>query len=278
MTMSTILRPWALKNDLLDEALRKMYTKYVAKLSRSGSRGHVHPVEHVLRFPLPTKRQILHQLLCIDSDFPYDGDTVAAVEAFLEFERGQIAPESFIDSKEGKAYEVFPNPERDWQSVSAWKGNMLNILGDEKWAIVNPANDQLLGCFQPEHRCLDNQIHTAAGPRLRQECAEEIGRRGGPPPAGTPIITGAGLLPFGYVIHVAGPSLERRRAATQEEQGRLRDAYRDSLTLASEVSYRSGAYELTAERRGDDCLPLHLDGFVQLPLTTGRERRHARCG
>ena len=39
-------------------------------------------------------------------------------------------------------------------------------------AIVNAANDELLGCFQPSHTCVDNMIHTWAGPRLRDECAD----------------------------------------------------------------------------------------------------------
>lgn len=37
-------------------------------------------------------------------------------------------------------------------------------------AIVNAANLTLLGCFQPRHKCIDNVIHTAAGPDLRQAC------------------------------------------------------------------------------------------------------------
>jgi hypothetical protein len=34
--------------------------------------------------------------------------------------------------------------------------------------IVNAANSRGLGCFQPSHRCVDNVIHRAAGPRLRE--------------------------------------------------------------------------------------------------------------
>ena len=39
-------------------------------------------------------------------------------------------------------------------------------------AIVNAANSQMLGCFQPLHACIDNTIHSAAGLQLRQECNE----------------------------------------------------------------------------------------------------------
>ncbi len=32
-------------------------------------------------------------------------------------------------------------------------------------------NNQLLGCFVPNHKCIDNAIHTFAGIELRMECA-----------------------------------------------------------------------------------------------------------
>ena len=44
-------------------------------------------------------------------------------------------------------------------------------------AIVNAGNDQGLGCFVPEHRCIDNVIHRAAGPRLRLACKDEMNLR-----------------------------------------------------------------------------------------------------
>ena len=36
-----------------------------------------------------------------------------------------------------------------------------------KVAIVNPANMNGLGCFNPAHKCIDNQLHRHEGPRLR---------------------------------------------------------------------------------------------------------------
>ena len=47
-----------------------------------------------------------------------------------------------------------------------WQGDITMLRVD---AIVNAANDALLGCFQPFHRCIDNAIHAAAGPRLRED-------------------------------------------------------------------------------------------------------------
>ncbi|WP_143708959.1 hypothetical protein [[Flexibacter] sp. ATCC 35208] len=44
-----------------------------------------------------------------------------------------------------------------------WQGDITTLQVD---AIVNAANSQLLGCFHPFHKCIDNAIHSAAGPRL----------------------------------------------------------------------------------------------------------------
>lgn len=51
-----------------------------------------------------------------------------------------------------------------------------------------------------------------------------------------PIVTRGGALPAGYVLHVAGPKLERGQAPTDEEREQLESAYENCLALAAEVS------------------------------------------
>lgn len=46
--------------------------------------------------------------------------------------------------------EVAPN-------LYLWQGDITTLKVD---AIVNAANNQLLGCFVPYHRCIDNAIHS----------------------------------------------------------------------------------------------------------------------
>lgn len=41
-----------------------------------------------------------------------------------------------------------------------WQGDITTLECD---AIVNAANSQMLGCFCPNHGCIDNAIHTYAG-------------------------------------------------------------------------------------------------------------------
>ena len=44
--------------------------------------------------------------------------------------------------------------------IYLWQGDITRLSVD---AIVNAANNQLLGCFAPNHRCIDNAIHTLRG-------------------------------------------------------------------------------------------------------------------
>lgn len=53
--------------------------------------------------------------------------------------------------------------------IILWKGDITTLKVD---AIVNAANSQMLGCFVPCHRCIDNAIHTFSGIQLRNECEE----------------------------------------------------------------------------------------------------------
>ena len=48
-----------------------------------------------------------------------------------------------------------------------WQGDITTLRCD---AIVNAANNRLLGCFVPCHECIDNAIHTYAGIQLRLAC------------------------------------------------------------------------------------------------------------
>lgn len=50
-----------------------------------------------------------------------------------------------------------------------FKGDITRLKID---VIVNAANENLLGCFIPCHKCIDNAIHSAAGIQLREECYE----------------------------------------------------------------------------------------------------------
>ena len=58
--------------------------------------------------------------------------------------------------------------------IVIWRGDMRRLKVD---LVVNAANESGLGCFQPSHKCIDNILHRAAGPRMRKACRECMTRR-----------------------------------------------------------------------------------------------------
>ena len=94
------------------------------------------------------------------------------------------------------------------EKLSLWQGDITRLKVD---AIVNAANSQMLGCFVPCHKCIDNAIHSAAGMQLRAECDHIMNRRSirygrkYEEPIGTATLTNSYNLPCNYVIHTVGP-------------------------------------------------------------------------
>jgi O-acetyl-ADP-ribose deacetylase (regulator of RNase III) len=114
--------------------------------------------------------------------------------------------------------------------TALFRGDITTVRAD---AIVNAANSGLLGCFRPFHACIDNAIHDAAGPRLRDDCAAIMDRLGAPEATGTAKITRAYNLPSRYVVHTVGPIVDG--LLSREHEVALADAYRACLDLCAEV-------------------------------------------
>lgn len=121
--------------------------------------------------------------------------------------------------------------------VYLWRGDITTLKCD---GIVNAANSQMLGCFCPNHGCIDNAIHTFAGVQLRHECAKIMLRQGGEEPTGRAKITSAYNLPCKYVLHTVGPVV--RGEPTEEDERLLADCYRSCLTLADGNGLQSIAF------------------------------------
>ena len=121
--------------------------------------------------------------------------------------------------------------------IYLWQGDITTLKCD---GIVNAANSQMLGCFCPNHGCIDNAIHTFAGVQLRRECAEIMKAQGKNEATGQAKITKAYNLPCKYVLHTVGPIVYGELTAQSESL--LADCYRSCLTLAEKNGLQSLAF------------------------------------
>ena len=113
--------------------------------------------------------------------------------------------------------------------VAIWRGDITLLKAD---AIVNAANSQMLGCFAPGHRCIDNAIHTYAGMQLRLACANLMDEQGHEEPTAHVKVTPAFNLPSSYVFHTVGPIVPNHKPGPREEL-LLRRCYTSCLEEAT---------------------------------------------
>lgn len=121
--------------------------------------------------------------------------------------------------------------------IYLWKGDITTLKCD---AIVNAANSRMLGCFYPNHKCIDNAIHTFAGVELRKSCYNIMNLQGGEEPVGRAKITPGYNLPCRYIIHTVGPMVFGALDEKYEKQ--LSDCYRSCLALADKNFLESVAF------------------------------------
>ncbi|NLL40128.1 MAG: protein-ADP-ribose hydrolase [Clostridiales bacterium] len=133
------------------------------------------------------------------------------------------------------AADLAPTPS-DWRLV-IWRGDITSLKID---AIVNAANSQMEGCWQPCHACIDNCIHTFSGIQLRRYCHEMMEKQGHEEPTGQAKITPGFNLPAKYILHTVGPIIAS--ALTQEDCRLLKSCYTSCLELAAETGCESIAF------------------------------------
>ena len=121
--------------------------------------------------------------------------------------------------------------------IYLWQGDITRLNAD---SIVDACNDQLCGCFVPNHNCIDNSIHTFAGIQLRKKCGDIMKMQGHPESVGQAKITPAYNLPCKYVLHTVGPIVQGRLTKRHEEL--LASCYTSCLDLAAQYNLESVAF------------------------------------
>lgn len=122
-------------------------------------------------------------------------------------------------------------------NIYLFQGDITTLKCD---AIVNAANSQMLGCFNPCHGCIDNAIHTYSGIQLRNTCYELMKAQGYDEPTGQAKITPSYNLPCKYVIHTVGPIVSGY--LTEEDCELLKSCYLSCLKLAGENGCKNIAF------------------------------------
>ena len=121
--------------------------------------------------------------------------------------------------------------------IYLWQGDITTLRCD---VIVNAANSGMTGCYVPNHRCIDNCIHSFAGVQLRLECDEIMTKQGYSEPTGQAKITNSYNLPCKYIIHTVGPIINGK--LTSEDCDLLESCYKSCLELAAKNNLDSIAF------------------------------------
>ena len=148
------------------------------------------------------------------------------------------------DSPQGdEAASVSGSEPRSDAFLYLWQGDITTLAAD---AIVNAANSAMTGCYIPNHRCIDNAIHTFAGVQLRLYChaymQEQAGKKGASyaEPTGHAMLSPAYNLPSKFILHTVGPIVGD--ALTEEDRTLLASCYTSCLDLASQHQLESIAF------------------------------------
>ena len=185
--------------------------------------------EYYKDYDIPTEEQeqknLLRGLMNVRSPRKISPDFLSIQDEYLQEENSQRGCVTLdeIASKDGRLY--------------LWQGDITRLKVD---AIVNAANSQMLGCFQPLHNCIDNCIHTYAGIQLRLKCNEIMQAQGHEEETGKAKITPAYNLPCEYVIHTVGPIVQGPLTKKHEEL--LASCYQSCLDIAEENGVKSIAF------------------------------------
>lgn len=171
------------------------------------------------------KRRLMRSLLNVRPPLPVSDAFIAVQDIELSNQRDE---KGIVDINS------LPGIQTD-NRLKLWQGDITRIQAD---AIVNAANNRMLGCFAPLHGCIDNAIHSAAGIQLRLECHNMMQEQGHSEPTGSARLTKAYNLPSKYVIHTVGPIIGDREL-TQKDETELADCYHSCLALADKYSLRS---------------------------------------
>ena len=187
------------------------------------------------------KRMLLRSLMNIRMPGKMNENVVKVQDEFLTEEAREKGIVELTDIPTAAEQYGSSHPYAD--KISVWQGDITRLRAG---AIVNAANSQMLGCFVPCHKCIDNAIHSAAGIELREACSHYMKRRRMQygaryeEPTGQAVLTKGYNLPADYVIHTVGPIVGG--SLNQKLKDDLKSCYLNVLECCVEHGIRSVAF------------------------------------
>ena len=116
--------------------------------------------------------------------------------------------------------------------ITIYKGDITLIKAD---AVVNACNSKLLGCFVPNHHCIDNAIHTFAGLEVRRDMIDIMIKQGHDEENGQVKVSNGYNLPSKYIFHTVGPIY----SGLSKDNIDLANCYYSCLKKADEMKLES---------------------------------------
>ncbi|WP_017549322.1 protein-ADP-ribose hydrolase [Salinicoccus carnicancri] len=177
------------------------------------------------------KRRLVRALLNIRQPLPLDREMMTKLDTLLQIE---LEEKVVIETEQIETIrERYPDSSiSQADKMALWQGDITAMRAD---AVVNAANKALLGSMQPLSDNVDNAIHSAAGPMLRDDCAEIIHVQKNEEQTGDAKITRGYNLPAEYVIHTVGPVVEQGGGLTETHEELLSSSYISCLELATQM-------------------------------------------
>lgn len=168
-------------------------------------------------------KRVYKALVNIRMPKPLSEDILKLEDAYLKWELEEKKIADVADLKEIE------------DNIILWQGDITTLKCD---VIVNAGNNQGLGCFNPNHICIDNVIHTNAGMRLRLECNDIL--KGKELSNGEIMVCNAYNLPSKRVITTVGPQVFK--IVTKQNEVDLSNCYKKPLEYAIKNDYSSIAF------------------------------------
>lgn len=168
-------------------------------------------------------KKIYKKLVNIRIPKPINEDILELEDEYLQLE---LEEKQITDATDLKEIE---------DNIILWQGDITTLKCD---VIVNAGNNQGLGCFNPNHLCIDNVIHTNAGMRLRLECNDIL--KGKEISNGEIIVCNAYNLPSKKVMTTVGPQVFK--TITNQNEQDLSNCYKNALEYAIKNGYTSIAF------------------------------------